>query len=86
MRTLDVDSSIFQPLEDIIQMQFIPALTGHMPTSPEVRGLLSLPARLGGMNISNPTEIVDHQRRASEAITAPLKKMIVERSKEFTKP
>ena len=60
MRTLDVDSSIFQPLEDTIQMQFIPALTGHMPTSPEVRGLLSLPARLGGMNITNPTEIVDH--------------------------
>ena len=29
MRTIDISSSIFQPLEDVIHHQFIPALTGH---------------------------------------------------------
>ena len=35
MRTIDVSSSIFQPLEDTIHHKFIPALTGQVSSSPE---------------------------------------------------
>ena len=86
MRTVDISSSVFQPLEDAIHHQLIPALTGQVSSSPEVRKLLSLPTRLGGLNIANPVEIAESQQRASKAITAPLQKMIVEQSHQFIKP
>ena len=59
MRTIDISSSVFQPLEDAIHHQLIPALTGQVSSSSEVRKLLSLPARLGGLNIANPVEIAE---------------------------
>ena len=86
MRTINISSSIFQPLEDAIHHQLIPVLTGQVFSSPEVRKFLSLPTRLGGLNIVNPVEIAESQLRTSKAITAPLKKMIVEQSEQFTKP
>ena len=86
MRTIDISSSVFQPLEDAIHHQLIPALTGKVSSSSEVRKLLSLPARLGGLNIANPVEIAESQQRASKAITLPLKNMIVEQSHQFIKP
>ena len=86
MRTIDVSSSIFQPLEDAIHHQFIPALTGQVSSSPEVRKLLSLPNYLGGLNIVNPVEIAESELMASKTITTPLTKMIIEQSEQFTKP
>ena len=86
MRTIDLSSSIFQPLEDAIHHKFIPVLTGQMSCSLEVRELLSLPTRFGGLNIVNPVEIADSQLSASKAITTSLKKMIVDQSAQFTKP
>ena len=86
MRTIEISSSIFQPLEDVIHHQFIPAITGQVSSSPEVRKLLSLPNRLGGLNIVNPVEIAESQLMASKTITTPLMKMIIEQSEQFTKP
>ena len=86
MGTIDISSSIFQPLEEAIHHQFIPALTGQVSSSPEVRKLLSLPNRLGGLNIVNPVEIAENQLMASKTITTPLTKMIIEQSEQFTKP
>ena len=75
MRTIDINSSIFQPLEDVTHLKFIPALTGQVSSSPEVRKLLSLLSHLGGLNLVNPVEIAESQLRT---ITTPLKKMIIE--------
>ena len=86
MRTIDISSSIFQPLEDVIHHQFISALTGQASSSLEVRKLLSLPTRLGGLNFVNPVEIAESTLKASKAITTPLKKMITKQSDQFTKP
>ena len=86
MRTINISSSIFQPLEQVIHHQFIPALTGQASSSPEVRKLMSLPTRHGGLNIVNPVELAERQLSASKAVIAPLKKMIIERSEQFTKP
>ena len=77
MRTIDINSSIFQPLEDMTHLKFVPALTGQVYSSPEVRKLLSLPSRLCGLNIVNPVEIAESQLRT---ITTPLMKMIIEQS------
>ena len=83
---ISCSSSIFQPLEDSIHHQFIPALTGQVSSSPEVRKLLSLPNCLGGLNIVNPVEIAESQLMPSKAITTPLTKIIIEQSEQFTKP
>ena len=81
-----VELRIFMARHPAIHHQFIPALTGQVSSSPEVRKLLSLPNRLGGLNIVNPVEIAESQLMASKTITTPLMKMIIEQSEQFTKP
>ena len=51
-----------------------------------MRKLLSLPIRLGGLNIVNPVEIAESQLMASKTITTLLTKVIIEQSEQFTKP
>ncbi len=46
---------LLQPLENAIHQVFIPTLTGHPPNSQQVRDLLALPARLGGLGLANPS-------------------------------
>ena len=48
LRTVQDISPLLRPLEDAIHQQFLPALTGRPPCSPEERELLSLPVCLGG--------------------------------------
>jgi len=57
MYTIESVGPLLQPLEDAIHQHFIPALTGQEPCSKLERELLSLPYRLGGLNIPNPTVI-----------------------------
>ena len=45
---------LFQPLEDAIRLQLLPALTGKAGLTDSERGLLELPARLGGLGVVNP--------------------------------
>ena len=45
---------LLQPLETIIRSKLIPALTGQPPPGDEMRDLLALPARLGGIALTNP--------------------------------
>ena len=45
---------------------------------------LSLPCKLGGLNIPIPTQISDHQFYASKQISAPLTSLIISQSKEFS--
>ena len=86
MQTINNTSPLFQPLEDAIIQQFIPALTGQEPCSPEERRLLSLLVRLGGLNILNPVTIADRELSASNMISAPLKEMIINQMETFRKP
>ena len=79
----DVDHAL-QPLEDHIRSQLIPAITGHSPPSDSVRDLLSLPARLGGMGLVNPTKICSLQRQASVSIAAPLKEQVLAQNNEYS--
>ena len=86
MRTIESVGTLLQPLEDVIHQHFIPALTGRKPCSELERNLLSLPCRLGGLNIPNPTLMSDLQFSASKKISAPLATLILQQSEEFHIP
>ena len=88
MRSIDSPSSLFQPLEDAIHQELIPALTGREPNSPEERKLLALPVRHGGLNICNPVEMTETELMGSKSISAPLMEMITSQTniRDFTKP
>ena len=75
MRTVpDVD--LFQPLEEAIRNQFLPALTGRLALSDVERELIALQARLEGLGISIPTHSVNRQQVSCAQVTGPLVKLI----------
>ena len=84
MRTIEGIEELFKPLEDAITMQFIPALTAQGPPSGAIRDLLGLPARLGGLGITNPVEMTQHQYSSSTRICKILKNAIIQQNTETT--
>ena len=76
-RTIPNIQDLLRPLEIAIHQHFIPALTGREPSSVAERDLLALPARLGGLGLTNPTSESAHAFEASKRITAPLVALIV---------
>ena len=69
---------LFKPLETAIRQRVIPALTGQPTPNDNVRKLLSLPARLGGLGIVDPAATATIQWQASEATSAPLVAIVFE--------
>ena len=67
-RTVPNIGHLLTDLEDIIQSNLLPALTGWPPLSIIERNLLSLPARHGGIGLVNPTTC-DHSYETSRKIT-----------------
>ena len=53
--------SYVEPLEDCLRLCLIPTLTGQTSVSNTIRSLLSLPARLGGLGIFDPTFMAESQ-------------------------
>ena len=76
MRTIPDIEDEMQPLEDAIRYSFLPALTGRQAFSDTERDLLALPARHGGLGISNPTKCASSQFNASSRISEPLVTLI----------
>ena len=72
MRTIPNINNLFKPLEDIIRLKFIPSITGQPPPNDQIRDLLSLPPRLGGIAIANPTTMAESEFSASSEISRPL--------------
>ena len=81
MRTTPDLEEVLQPLEDTIAKVFIPAIIGREVSS-EMRELLALPARLGGMGIPIPTKRANDEYRASTTITQPLVSSIIDKQAE----
>ena len=75
-RTVKGISALMQPLEDCIRNKLIPAIIGRPSVSDLERDLLSLPARMGGMDIRFPTES-DGSFSASVKITSSLAEKII---------
>ena len=74
-RTMPTNASWFQPLEDAIRMIFLPKLINRDLNDLE-RDLLSLPARLGGMGITKPTEECLIASTNSIFISMPLVRLV----------
>ena len=80
-RAVPETSDLLQPLEEVIRHLFIPALIGRSAISDVERELLSLPTRLGGLSIMNPSEAIISQYTSSLKLTSPL---IIQQSTEYT--
>ena len=71
-RTTPDLTSYVEPLEDCLRLRLIPTLTGQSSVSNTIRSLLSLPARLGGLGIFDPTCMAESQYQNSIYILTPL--------------
>ena len=74
-RTIPDTKTYFEPLEGTIRDKLIPAIIGRRVTDLE-RKIISLPVRLGGMGIQNPTLTADTEFRNSSIITKNLTTLI----------
>ena len=74
-RTIPDTKDYFVPLEETIREKLIPAILGRKVTDTE-RKLISLPVRMGGLGIQNPTITADIEFRSSSIITTNLTELI----------
>ena len=81
MRTLPDIDDLLEPLERAISDALIPSLTEHNCSVAE-RKLLALPARMGGLGMTNPTESAESEYSASIKMSAPLVDKIMAQSHE----
>ena len=65
MRTIPEIADMLKPLEDAIRLKLIPAITGKLGVSDLMRNLFTLPARLGGLNIPNPSTMSSKEYESS---------------------
>ena len=72
MQVTNAGEDMWTPLEEALRHSFLPALTGRSAFSDGERDLLSLPAKLGGIGIANPTIVCIAQNEASKKISSPL--------------
>ena len=75
-------SPLLQPLEQNILSQFIPSLTGRPEPNEDERALLALPARLGGLEITNPTSSLAAYSQSC-ALSGPLIDLILKQSTDL---
>ena len=82
MRTLPNIEDLLEPLERAISDVLIPSLTEHNCSVAE-RKLLALPARMGGLGMTNPSESAESEYSASIKMSAPLVEKITAQSHEI---
>ena len=76
-------SHLLKPLDNVIQNELIPALTGRPPSNELESKLFAIPARLGGLGIRLPSQNADREHSASTTITSMLKDQILDQCKEY---
>ena len=81
LRTLPYIEDLLAPLEVAITDALIPSITGHNCTQVE-RELLALPVRMGGMGLTNPSQVVALECVASTKISGPLAQQIKSQTHE----
>ena len=81
MRTLPDIENLLEPVERAIADVLIPSLTEHNCSVAE-RKLLALPAHMGGLGMTNPTESAESEYSAAIKMSAPLVDKIMAQSHE----
>ena len=77
-RVSAISSAQLQPLETAIRQRLLPALTGQPSPGDDLRKLLLLPARLGGIGVIDPTDLPEKQLHGSREMCFPLVKLITD--------
>ena len=77
LRTCPDISTHLIPLENTLRTVFIPALTSQGPPNDLMRDLFSLPFRLEGLGIPNPSLLSNDQYANSLSVTAPFINLLV---------
>ena len=83
MRTILDISNLLIPIEDTIQNQFIPAITGGRICNEEERKLLSLPTRYGRLAVPIFHEQAEAKYNRSQIITTELTSLITVQQMEY---
>ena len=81
--SLATETNPFQQLETLIREKLVPALTGAKHFNDATRSLLSLPFRLGGLNLINPALYLPSLYQISRHICSPLFNHYFSDSKSF---
>ena len=77
-RACEISSEQFSSLEELIRLDFIPAISGRAVSDIE-RVLLTLPARMEGLGLPNPTSDADVSYLWSRNVTKALVDRILRR-------
>ena len=81
-RTIPGIANLFEPLEKTIREKLISAIVGRKISDTE-RKIFSLPVRLGGMGIYDPTKTADNEFIASTLITTNLTDIICQQERNL---
>ena len=71
-------------VDQSLQSELIPTLTGRPPPSELDRKLFALPARLGGLGIGIPSKNSDREFLASTTICKPLIDQILKQNEDYS--
>lgn len=83
MRTIPDMSTFLEPLEIAIKTKFIPAIFGT-DVSTEMRDMLALPPKMGGLGIINPVKTSGEEFENSKLLTKNLTQLIEEQKHLIT--
>ena len=83
MRKIPDIGELLKPLENVIRLKLLPALTEGRACSDDERTLLSLPVRLGGLGIIDPSKISDDEFENSCKMTKDLTSAIRSQQSEI---
>ena len=82
-RTTPDINHMLVPIEVSIRTSLLPKLTGHDAPNDVERHLFSLPTRLGGLNITDPSSFANEQFNASQQVTKPLVDLILSENQSY---
>ena len=83
LRTIPNMNDFLHPIEEIIRHYLIPAITGGHMSSDEERVLLSLPAKIGGLEISISYKFIKSRINNSRLVTEKLTDSIINQNKFY---
>ena len=72
MQVTSGDEDSWNQLEAALRHKFLPALTGRQAFSDVEKEMLSLPAKLGGIGVIDPSRVCSSQHEAPRKVSPPL--------------
>ena len=84
MRTIENIKNFMLPLDKVIKQKLMPVLFNDFQISEELRSLIALSCKLGGMGIINPTKIANEEYVNLRELTKKLTNLIIQQEHSYT--